>query len=418
MKISYSKLCSFLLTFALCMLACSGSLFYLLPGYVSLIIMIILLLINIVPIVLEQYVHINKNHLLIFILMTSFIIHNNRNLFSRDIIFISIIILMQLLIWTSKYQGDTWINNTLWICKYFYIFYALYTILEKFIPLLFYISISLFPSKAEVLFAQYSEGCMPGLTNHYSTNGLLLGTGIIIFGAKLINKTSFKNILNFSIMLIAILLTGKRAHILFTLFALYLAYYCYMSNNKSKRIIRSIAIFIFVLLGLFILINYVPSLATFISRFEQSAESGDVTLGRTKMWAIAIECFKTHPLLGIGWGQYISVNPYHWNAHNIYIQLICETGIIGIAIYLYFFISILIKSWKHLKWVRTNNYAEKAEQINMVYSIAMQIFFLMYGITGNPLYDKEAYVPYYMACAIAMYYINRKRFHNTEEKSK
>ena len=36
----------------------------------------------------------------------------------------------------------------------------------------------------------------------------------------------------------------------------------------------------------------------------------------------------------------------------------------------------------------------------MVFSVSMQVFFLLYGFTGNPLYDKEMYFPYYIACAV------------------
>ena len=36
----------------------------------------------------------------------------------------------------------------------------------------------------------------------------------------------------------------------------------------------------------------------------------------------------------------------------------------------------------------------------LMISIAVQFFFLMYGFTGNPLYDKEMYLPYFIACTI------------------
>ena len=42
----------------------------------------------------------------------------------------------------------------------------------------------------------------------------------------------------------------------------------------------------------------------------------------------------------------------------------------------------------------------------MNFSLAMQIFFLLYGFTGNPLYDREMFVPYFIACAISVNYAN------------
>ena len=42
----------------------------------------------------------------------------------------------------------------------------------------------------------------------------------------------------------------------------------------------------------YLIFLYVPALAVFIQRFGDAAESGDVTLGRTAFWTLAIEEFK------------------------------------------------------------------------------------------------------------------------------
>ena len=42
----------------------------------------------------------------------------------------------------------------------------------------------------------------------------------------------------------------------------------------------------------------------------------------------------------------------------------------------------------------------------MYFSLAMQIFFIFYGLSGNHLYDREMFVPYFIACAISVNYAN------------
>ena len=45
-------------------------------------------------------------------------------------------------------------------------------------------------------------------------------------------------------------------------------------------------------------------------------------------------------------------------------------------------------------------------------SISMQTMFLLYCLTGNPLYDSQMLIPYLCSCAMGEYYIlriNRKR---------
>lgn len=38
----------------------------------------------------------------------------------------------------------------------------------------------------------------------------------------------------------------------------------------------------------------------------------------------------------------------------------------------------------------------------IITSFCIQAFFLLYGITGNPIYDKEMFIPYFVACAATL----------------
>ena len=51
--------------------------------------------------------------------------------------------------------------------------------------------------------------------------------------------------------------------------------------------------------------------------------------------------------------------------------------------------------------------------IAFLLNVGVQIFFLLYCFTGNPLYDKETYIPYYMACMIFLHYKNNISRRNT-----
>lgn len=410
MRISIQKLCPKLLALILCLTSCLGSLYYFLSGYIQLGMMLLLALMVLCPLLGKQYFRVNAVQFVTYMLMVFFILRNNPKLKSTSVSTVILIISLLTFILLAQYHNQKWIDLVLTLCKLFYLFYAVYTILEKFSVQLFLLSLKLFPSSMETLYTQYARGCMPGLTNHYSTNGMLLGVGIVIFGCELIYRKDIKNLIMFLVMVVALLLTGKRSDILFTAAGVYLAYFCYMSNKKRTRLTNTIGIIIVVGIALLVIVNFVPSLATFVTRFEDTAESGDVTLGRTKMWAIAIDYFKQNPIIGLGWGRFSAVNLHEWKAHNIYLQLLAETGILGFLVFAFFFISTLINSWKHLKWIRINGKTSyDNEELHMLFAIAMQVFFLLYGITGNPLYDKETYVPYYMACAITSFYVNNRR---------
>ena len=71
-----------------------------------------------------------------------------------------------------------------------------------------------------------------------------------------------------------------------------MAYYIYLSNRQRSRVIKMLALLVGMIVVGYLIFLYVPALAVFIQRFGDAAESGDVTLGRTAFWTLAIEEFK------------------------------------------------------------------------------------------------------------------------------
>ena len=88
-----------------------------------------------------------------------------------------------------------------------------------------------------------------------------------------------------------------------------------------------------------------PSLLNVVYRFVETSESGDITMGREAQRLLALELFKEHSWLGMGWDgykyYYEGITGYQLNVHCVYVQLLCEAGIIGsIPFFLFFFVSI------------------------------------------------------------------------------
>lgn len=406
MKISKSELTTGLISCLLVILAASGSIYYLYPNAIKLLFQTAFLFITIIPLLSPE--RLTKVPRIAFpvVMMMFLALYRNHYLSSKlEIVFPLLYVEIVLFLWLSRYQNSTWIDKTVNGLYYVYLFYAIYTIGMFFIPQLFQITLSLFPSKSETLTFQYNNGCMPGLTNHYSTNGMLVGMGCVISGCLMIYYKSNKyRKFIFAVFVVALLLTGKRGHIIFSAIAIFIGYYIFMSNKKKSRLINTVCILLLVLVILWFISNYVPALAVFINRFADAAETGDVTLGRVNAWDIAWETFKKNPLLGVGWSNYILIGYKGYNAHNIYLQILSETGIVGTVLYISFFIYHLTTTIKKLKYVRKSTDGNSKVSLYLMLSLSIQIFFLLYGFTGNPLYDKEMYIPYFVACSISGYY--------------
>lgn len=79
---------------------------------------------------------------------------------------------------------------------------------------------------------------------------------------------------------------------------------------------------------------------------------------RLAHWQAALEMARYHPLLGVGVGNYEVVYPLYglaaWenalgHAHNIYLNALAETGAIGLAAYLAFWMTVIIVTWRLIR---------------------------------------------------------------------
>lgn len=319
-----------------------------------------------------------------------------------------------LLIFISK-NNFSWIPVAYKVLIIADLFYAFCTIFLYFNEGLYYsLVMSLFPDNSTNLLQWYNEGCMAGLTHHYSTNGILLSTGFILLFSRVFqfdrekSRERRKTFLLVVIMLIALLLTGKRGPLLFSLASVFVVYYLFLADRPKTRWIRILGIGLAVSCLAAIIFTWIPALGVFINRFSETSESGDVTLGRVKYWGLAWSLFKSYPLLGIGWGRFEilagEIFTQSNDAHNVYLQLLCETGVVG-------FVSFIVMATLFLKF-SIDSYLVMVKNGNkysinnkyLAFSIGFQVFVLLYSLTGNPIYISVAYIPYYIACAVAVYY--------------
>ncbi len=86
-----------------------------------------------------------------------------------------------------------------------------------------------------------------------------------------------------------------------------------------------------------------------LSRFVGTVNSDDPTTGRTHFWNVTLNIIRDHPILGAGLGAYsLAYTRYDSNngllrveqAHNDYLQVLADAGVIGAALGVFFLIAL------------------------------------------------------------------------------
>lgn len=241
------------------------------------------------------------------------------------------------------------------------------------------------------------RGIYAGITGQTSINAYYIAIFIGITFTKIIlkNKHNQSNIILLLLGIVALFITGKRGMLLFTTLSIIIVY-LYIMNKDKKNILKYIFYFCSIsIIGYVVIIN-IPETQIVFKKMELLQEEDNILNGRDYLWRESIKLFLESPILGVGPGV---VDSILGNAsHNIYIQLLAETGILGFFTYTFAILFSLILSLKKAKDVFKNG-ETNLKQVAII-SIFIQLLFITYGFTGNPLFSNIFLTPYIIAIAM------------------
>lgn len=266
---------------------------------------------------------------------------------------------------------------------------------------------------------QIKYGYRAGITANYSQNGIFIAVFIMIIFCLIISENNtkynkFKNKIRFILLVISVLaflLNGKRGTLIWCALAVVFTWFV-SSEKKSKFLVRITVLGCFMLIALELALTYIPALSFVAERFSKLGTDGSAT-DRLTMWALAFANFLRSPIFGIGFlnyrEQYSSnlaslfirdfsdISSYRrLDAHNVYIQVLCEQGIVGAFIYITALVLLMKKTIAVLKFFSKKDVELKSAAM---ISLCLQIFYILYSLSGNCLYDMTFYL-YMFAMAI------------------
>ena len=199
-------------------------------------------------------------------------------------------------------------------------------------------------------------------------------------GKKMTKRMHFINYIIAFLALFGIILTSKRGIFIATVIALLLA--IALDKDIKIRIIEKKHVITFgigivlAVVGIVYLVETNDYVIAFISRFT----GNNITTGRNVFYKNAIDVFSSGSVgtlfAGFGTGSAYLINKT--GLHNVYLQILFDHGFLGLVLYGSFFIV-------NIKNAIKNRY---------FFSMCLQLVFLVYCMTGNPLYDYYFFIPY------------------------
>lgn len=225
----------------------------------------------------------------------------------------------------------------------------------------------------------YSYGYYSGLSGYNCIAGFHSAALMCICFVNGLNSTSkLKRIVNYviaAISLFALVATQKRGVLVSaTIAALVTSAQYFWIRRSMKKLMQMVIVFCVIVLLLYVVMLKTESGLKMLERFT---ESDDISSGRFERYQSILSSIEDTHFFGYGTGA-MKVG-FGNDAHNIYLQILFDHGILGLMVYLVFFAMPLFSCLKKAKQGDTSGY--------VLISMFLQVLFLCYGLTGNPLYD-------------------------------
>ncbi|MDD3195068.1 MAG: O-antigen ligase family protein [Paludibacter sp.] len=170
-----------------------------------------------------------------------------------------------------------------------------------------------------------------------------LALSFIFFENKLL-ISKFVYVLIYLLAVIVVLYSGSRQALL-TLFVIISL--DILRNKGRKSIIKSTVIFI--LFFTLVLYGLESSNVWFITDLRNTNDIIDAS-GRSTLYDEGFKQFTEHPITGVGYGRYINPDKiYGGSPHNMFVELLAETGILGVFVIFSITLFFIIKHFSYFK---------------------------------------------------------------------
>ena len=229
-----------------------------------------------------------------------------------------------------------------------------------------------------------------------------------------IRRSRWSGIIILVLFIIAVWIEGRRGELLCLVgAALIMFLFSFRKRQRNEKLRKFISLFFVLFLALLVIVlllesgrsnRFLDTIRLVLNSFSSGIEN-DITSGRTYRWNRAIELFRYSPLFGIGWGRYAnnfrpgtfisdvgSVRINYKYAHNDYLNILCEMGIVGTVLVFIPIIYIFFGTIKqNRRLMRVSQSVPQEVLLLNLFSLGLQVFWALLGLL-DPVFYKQFFL--------------------------
>ena len=210
--------------------------------------------------------------------------------------------------------------------------------------------------------------------------------------------------------ILALLCINRRSEVVACCFSLVLV--LFLKLKKEHKAI-ALGLFIFLVVLCMVIISLLKSkLWTYngsnrlLLSLSDLLYNKDISNGRNSLYKVAWDLFCEHPLFGVGFGRFRNegsrILSNVTNVHNIYLQLLCEVGVVG-SIVIYFALFILLKRAYSVFSIENK---KGVEQSTGCFAFFMVVYVLTVGIFDNPIFQDT----FWLLLSVILFCIKKNKY--------
>lgn len=246
----------------------------------------------------------------------------------------------------------------------------------------------------------YHYGGNPGITGQIGLNAWFISIFISVAFSFLLtsNKKKLLHGLFLLVGFFALLLANKRGLLVGNILAMLTVTWA-LGLVEKNIIKRTLTILVLVFIPVIISLVIFPEAQ---SVFNRLIHSENLLTGRGTIYKDLIYYFSSSPLFGVGTSSIVLL--IGEAGHNVYLQVLAENGIWGLTIFLLSISLAFNRTLKLIKFLIKNEGSTGITQV--IISLYIQVIFILYAFSGNPLYNYQFISIYLFILALEGSYKN------------